>query len=385
MTPRRPSLRLRLLVDLGFLMAAAVMIVGLTTLLLVGADIREFIGPLGALWIGSIAVFVLFGRYLVGRLVLRPIERLTSDADRYAAGDVAAGEPGYEAPELEHLSERYRLMAEELLDAQSHIVRVEKLAGIGRLAAGVAHEVRNPLGALSTYTEVLRHRGLAPDVTDEMRRAIERIECIVRSLLEYARPGQPTGRTDLRSAVETTLDFLTAQGLFRGHDVRSTLTDVPCVAGDRHALEQVVLNLVVNACDAAPASRIWVDLQSRPFEGRHQEARRTGPAGRDASGRRGFSPRPRRPEIANGTAGVLLCVADDGPGVKEADRERIFDPFYTTRDPGKGVGLGLALVARTVHEVGGTVWVDRAREGGAAFKVFLPAAGSLESNAHSHR
>src|SRR6478752_3112619 len=78
MTSRRPSLRLRLLVDLGFLMAAAVMIVGLTTLLLVGADIREFIGPLGALWIGSIAVFVLFGRYLVGRLVLRPIERLTS-------------------------------------------------------------------------------------------------------------------------------------------------------------------------------------------------------------------------------------------------------------------------------------------------------------------
>ena len=155
MTQSRPSLRLRLLVDLGFLMAAAVMIVGLTTLLLVGADVREFIGPLVALWIGSIGVFVLFGRYLVDRLVLRPIERLTSDADRYAAGDVASGERAYEAPELEHLSERYRLMAEELLDAQSQIVRVEKLAGIGRLAAGVAHEVRNPLGALSTYTEVL--------------------------------------------------------------------------------------------------------------------------------------------------------------------------------------------------------------------------------------
>lgn len=385
MTQRRPSLRLRLLVDLGFLMAAAVMIVGLTTLLLVGADVREFIGPLVALWVGSIAVFVLFGRYLVGGLVLRPIERLTSDADRYGAGDVAPGEPGYEAPELEHLSERYRLMAEELLDAQSQIVRVEKLAGIGRLAAGVAHEVRNPLGALSTYTEVLRHRGLAPDVTDEMRRAIERIECIVRSLLEYARPGKPTGRTDLRAAVETTLDFLSAQGLFRGHDVRPTLADVPCVAGDRHALEQVVLNLVVNACDAAPASRIWVDLQSRAFEGRHQEARRAGAPGLDGARRHGFSPRPRRPEIPDGTAGVLLCVADDGPGVHEADRERVFDPFYTTRDPGKGVGLGLALVARTVHEVGGTVWVDRAREGGAAFKVFLPAAGSLESNAHSHR
>jgi signal transduction histidine kinase len=385
MTHRRPSLRLRLLVDLGFLMAAAVIIVGLTTLLLVGADLREFIWPLAALWVGSIGVFVLFGRWLVGRLVLGPIERLTHDADRYAAGDFAAGEPAHEAPELAHLSERYRLMAEELLDAQSQIVRVEKLAGIGRLAAGVAHEVRNPLGALSTYTEVLRHRQLAPDVTDEMRRAIERIECIVQSLLEYARPRKPTGRTDLRAAVETTLDFLSAQGLFREHEVHPALAEVPCVAGDRHALEQVVLNLVVNACDAAPASRIWVDLQSRPYEGRHRESRRAAETGPDGARHREFSPRPRRPEIPDGTAGVLLCVADDGPGVAEADRERVFDPFYTTRDPGKGVGLGLALVARTVHEVGGTVWVDRAREGGAAFKVFLPAAGRLESNAHPHR
>jgi signal transduction histidine kinase len=71
---------------------------------------------------------------------------------------------------------------------------------------------------------------------------------------------------------------------------------------------------------------------------------------------------------------VLLYVADDGPGVPEADRERVFDPFYTTKDPGEGTGLGLAIVARTVHDAGGTVWVDRAREGGAVFKVFLPLA-----------
>ena len=71
----------------------------------------------------------------------------------------------------------------------------------------------------------------------------------------------------------------------------------------------------------------------------------------------------------------MLYVADDGPGVPEADRERIFDPFFTTKQPGEGTGLGLAIVARTVHEAGGVVWVDRAREGGAVFKVFLPLAG----------
>ena len=69
----------------------------------------------------------------------------------------------------------------------------------------------------------------------------------------------------------------------------------------------------------------------------------------------------------------MITIADNGPGIREEDRERVFDPFFTTKEPGKGTGLGLAIVARTVDEAGGIVWVDRAREGGAAFKIFLPA------------
>jgi signal transduction histidine kinase len=72
-------------------------------------------------------------------------------------------------------------------------------------------------------------------------------------------------------------------------------------------------------------------------------------------------------------------VADDGPGVPDEDRERIFDPFFTTKAPGEGTGLGLAIVARTVDDAGGMVWVDRAREGGAVFKVFLPLAGAADA------
>jgi signal transduction histidine kinase len=83
-----------------------------------------------------------------------------------------------------------------------------------------------------------------------------------------------------------------------------------------------------------------------------------------------------------GSPGALLYVADDGPGVPESDRERIFDPFFTTKDPGVGTGLGLAIVGRTVHESGGVVWVDRAREGGAVFKVLLPLAGTTDALAH---
>ncbi|MGH7529639.1 MAG: ATP-binding protein, partial [Gemmatimonadales bacterium] len=91
-----------------------------------------------------------------------------------------------------------------------------------------------------------------------------------------------------------------------------------------------------------------------------------------ASYPRGAERRPARVEFATGEIGALLFVADSGPGVPLADREKIFEPFFTTK--GRGTGLGLAIVARAVHEMGGVVWVDGAREGGAAFKLFFPAA-----------
>jgi signal transduction histidine kinase len=120
----------------------------------------------------------------------------------------------------------------------------------------------------------------------------------------------------------------------------------------------------------------------RRFEPRHAAERRAGPDGRSlGNGRRSWAPRPRRLDLENGTPGAILYVADDGPGVPDVDRERIFDPFFTTKSPGEGTGLGLAIVARTVHEAGGVVWVDRAREGGAVFKVFLPLVGATDASA----
>ena len=104
----------------------------------------------------------------------------------------------YETTEIGELAARYRGMAEELLDAQSHVVRVEKLAGIGRLAAGVAHEIRNPLGALGTYVEVLRRRGSDPDITGEMHVAIGRVDRIVQGLLDYARPERRVAGAEVR-------------------------------------------------------------------------------------------------------------------------------------------------------------------------------------------
>jgi len=291
---------------------------------------------------------------------------------------------------LELLARRYQIMAENLLDAQSQVVRVEKLAGIGRLAAGVAHEVRNPLGALATYVEVLQRRGADPKVTGDMRQAIDRIERIVQGLVDYARPGSAKGAavqraasTDLNAAVRKVMDFLEAQGILRAQRFETRLdARVPLVPGDQHLLEQVIVNLVVNACQANPGGRVVVGTLPKVLVSQRRTATRKDDGdGHEPDPGRTWLPEPRPRELLPGTPGAMLYVADDGPGVPEEDRERVFDPFFTTKDPGQGTGLGLAIVARTVHECGGTVWVDRAREGGAIFKVFLPIADETDAAA----
>ncbi|MGH7631222.1 MAG: sensor histidine kinase [Gemmatimonadales bacterium] len=400
MKPRgRRSLRTELLVNLGLVTSAVALLVGVITALLADADFERTAGALVVLWAGSTAVFVVFGGHVVRRQVLEPLDALAAEAESLAAGRAPTQAPDFETAEFQALADSYRGMAEALLDVQSQIVRVEKLAGLGSLSAGVAHEVRNPLGAIGTYLDLLRRRGADPELAAAMRGAIERIERTVQSLLSYARPDQGAGVADVNAAVEASLEFLGAQALLKAQQVTVRLTaDLPDVAAGRHGLEQVVVNLVINACQAAPGGVLVVSTSGDTYEPRHRVAHRQNePESAEGSRRRRvrdgrWAVRPRRTDVAPGTRGVLLCVADDGPGVPESDRERIFDPFYTTKAPGKGTGLGLAIVARTVHEAGGTVWVDRAREGGAVFKVFLPAARTpaperslVESHAAAHR
>lgn len=378
-----------MLLELGFVTSSAVAMVGLATILITGSDLRATLASLLALWLGSTMVCVLCGAYAVHRLVVGPLRKLTAEADALAVGEFPAHIPQKTA-ELELLAARYRVMAENLLDVQSQVVRVEKLAGIGRLAAGVAHEVRNPLGALGSYVEVLQRRGADPKVTGDMHQAIGRIERIVQGLVDYARPSlngrshREAGTTDLNGAVRTVVDFLDAQGLLRQQQLELSLEpDLPRVRGDQHLLEQVVVNLVVNGCQASPGGRLVVGTLAKAHEtGRRSAVRRDDGAGQQPDPGRAWFPEPRPSDLPPGTRGVMLFVADDGPGVSEADRERVFDPFFTTKDPGRGTGLGLAIVARTVHESGGTVWVDRAREGGAVFKVFLPIASETDAAAH---
>ncbi len=372
----KPALRVELLFYLTFLVAFA-LLVGVATSQLALAISPERGVVLVVIFVAlEVGIFVLYGRSLVTRLVLRPLARVMDTADAVADGDLEARAPDADTRDFATLAERLNRMTDRLLDAQSQLVRSEKLASIGRLAAGVAHEVGNPLGAIGTYVEVLRRRGGDPEVMAGLTRELERVDRIVRSLLDYARPQEdPLVPVDPDKIVRAAFELLRAQGAFR--NVRAD-TDVgmhvPEVMGRAHILEQTLVNLLLNAIDATPlGGSIVIGARRWAYEPGQSLPKRASDPG-DSRFPRVSERRPARVEFADGQPGTLIFVADSGPGVTPEDREQIFEPFYTTKAPGQGTGLGLAIVARSVHDMGGVVWVDNAREGGAAFKLFFPIA-----------
>jgi signal transduction histidine kinase len=374
----KPALRTELLLNLAFLAAVALML-GAVTSLLISVVAPERLFPLVLLVVVlDVLIFIVFGRYLVTRLVLRPMEHLVAATDAVVAGDLAARAPDAETRDFATLAERLNRMTDYLLDARSQLVRSEKLASIGRLAAGVAHEIGNPLGAVGTYVEVLRRRGADPEVVAGLSRELDRIDTIVRSLLDYARPqAEALDLVTPGDVVRGAFELLQSQGALKGVTASLDLTlDVPRIRARAHLLEQVLVNLTLNAVDATSGGGVVVVGARRwAYEPRRAAPRRTSDTPETLFPRLP-SRRPARVEIAAGARGALLFVADAGRGVPPEDRERIFEPFYTTKTPGRGTGLGLAIVARAVDEMGGVVWVETAREGGAAFKLFfLEASG----------
>src|SRR5436853_2405060 len=250
--PAKPALRTELLFYLSFL-AAAALLVGVATLLLATSFAPERTFLLVMLLVAlEVAVFIVFGRHLVNRLVLWPLERVVATADAVADGDLGRRAPDEETRDFAFLSERLNRMTDHLLDAQGQLVRSEKLASVGRLAAGVAHEVGNPLSAIGTYLEVLRRRGADAEVMAGLARELERIDTIVRSLLDYAQPREEALQpVDVAVVVRAAFELLQAQGAIKA--VRATLdlpAELPRIRGHAHALEQALVNLLLNAVDA---------------------------------------------------------------------------------------------------------------------------------------
>ncbi|HJU88763.1 MAG TPA: ATP-binding protein [Gemmatimonadaceae bacterium] len=376
-----PSLRWELLGNLAVLATAALMLA--VASLLVFTGIAESTNA--ALWltllvIADVMIFVVFGGYLVGRLVIRPVDEIVAAAEAIAEGDLGRRAPAMDSVELARLATSLNRMTTRLLEEQTLVVRTEKMASIGRLAAGIAHEIGNPLGAINGYTHLarrrLRDRGLE-DELEAIERETARIDRIVRGLLDYARPRRMTPEAiEIDECVERVTTMLRDQGVLKQVEVRTEIpAGVPALSGDRHELEQALVNLLLNAVDAMQGNgTVTIGARADSLAALRD----------DTAVRKGDSPsvlaeREKNPRVrawlhrvGEPARIVTLTVADSGPGVDPEDVERIFDPFFTTKPPGKGTGLGLAIVARIVDNLGGVVWVRPAREGGAAFVMMFP-------------
>jgi signal transduction histidine kinase len=228
------------------------------------------------------------------------------------------------------------------------LVRAERLAVVGQLAAGLAHEIGNPLAVLSGYMDVLDDPELAAaeraDALVRMGRELDRIQVIMRDLLDFSRaPRAAAGAGDVREALGHVEKLLRPQEKFRDVEVSVILPDDAVeVALETDALTQVLLNLLFNAADAmAGSGRVRVVVES-------------------------------------GDACVAIQVDDSGPGVAADVVGKIFEPFYTTKAAGQGTGLGLAVCDHIVSSVGGEIALGQSELGGARFTVTLPVATAPE-------
>lgn len=401
--PRRRSLRAELLYALTFLTSAALLI----TLWVVAAlgfahGVAEVFWPLLLLVGFSALIFALLGSYLIDRLVLRPLRQVSEVATAIAGGEYARRIPPGETREMSALAYAFNDLTDQLLHnqerlaenvqslhdtneklmrTQRELVQAEKLASIGRLAAGVAHEVGNPLGAVLGYAAVLRRRGADSELIDGVEREARRIDRIVRGLLEYARPASgPKERIDLNASITRVLALLREQGRLEEVEVQLRLEEpLPPVLAGAHKIDQTFVNLLLNAEVAMDGrGRITITTSREVYypSSTVRARRADDPPGVDYSHlrRRRAGARDQGERLVAGDEVVRVVVEDTGPGVPEENMETIFDPFFTTKAPGEGTGLGLAIVASTVAEMGGRVDVSSAEGGGAAFALAFPAA-----------
>ncbi|MDB4881971.1 MAG: ATP-binding region ATPase domain protein [Gemmatimonadetes bacterium] len=379
----RPSLRTELLVNFAILAVAALFFAVATVVLLYDrVEPARGVVYISVLVAADVMVVVAFGGFQIHRLIVRPLRETAAAAEAIASGDLRRRIASQDSLELNQLAESVNRMTERLLEEQAQLVRAEKLASVGRLAAGIAHEIGNPLGALNGYSHILRGHvaanPLALDAVTGFDRETARIDRIVRGLLDYARPRRPTPTPiDINESVRHVVDLLSAQGVLRRVSLRLELAnEAPRVHGERHDLEQLFVNLLLNAAHAVEGTgTVTVRTNCISRSALQEGMVRSG----DSPGEN--APHPPSPRVRRWLESesrpddvVKVVVADSGPGVPVEDRERIFDPFFTTREPGKGTGLGLAIVLRIVENFQGIVWVQSAREGGAAFHLLLPLA-----------
>ena len=338
-------------------------------------DVTDRAAPLVRLFAGYMAAFAIalaFLAYVVlTRLIVRPLESVGRAADRVASGAKQLDVPRGGAREIGELGDSVRAMAvrlradeaalrkkvdeleaatKRLTEAQSHLVRSERLASVGRLAAGLAHEIGNPIAAIMGFEEILLEGGQTPeeqkDFLRRMKNETERINKVLRDLLDFARPEAeaPISSSVVLSASVADVAQDVVALLKPQKTMKSVTINVDASADHKvriapSRLVQVLLNLGMNAGDAMDDKQGTLRFESK----------------------------------ADGDF-IAVSVRDTGPGISSLVKDRLFEPFVTTKEPGQGTGLGLAVCRGIIESAGGTINIDPDYKEGTRFVVRLPKA-----------
>lgn len=315
-------------------------------------------------------VLILFGFFLLSRYLVNPINKLIKMTENISEGNLTRvplflsdkNEVGKLSAALNTLSENLKKekqkideqfktlerQNQQLKQAHKEIIQAEKLASMGRLAAGIAHEIGNPVGIILGYIHMLRDTDIRPsdreDYLNRMEKETERVNLIIRDFLNYSRPGtRAVTEIDLNSILRETVTLVSCQKDFNSISPVFDLSDrLPPIFADSREIQQLMINLILNARDAMPGGGTLTLATTLDTS-----------AGEDK---------------------ICLTIADTGSGIPEEDQNKIFDPFFTTKAEGRGTGLGLSNVHRIVESLQGTIDFTSRPGRGTTFTIRIPVS-----------
>jgi signal transduction histidine kinase len=314
-------------------------------------------------------ILIAFGTFLMSRYLANPIKKLIRLTEDISEGNLESesmflsdrSEFGKLSTALKSMSEKIKeekdKIQEQVLDlekkniqlqqAREEAIQAEKLASLGRLSAGIAHEVGNPLGIIMGYIHMLRNSeitvGKRDDYLNRMESEAERVKSIIQELLDYAHPSSmEIEKINLNDIIQSTYSLVSCQKEFKNIKAIFRLDDaLPPLYANGKQIQQLIVNLVLNARDAMPGG-----------------------------GTLTFTTHLDRPGEEDK---IIFIIADTGEGIPFENRNKIFDPFFTTKEQGKGTGLGLSNTLRIVELSGGKISFDSRPSEGTTFTLIFPA------------
>ena len=323
-------------------------------------------------------VFTFIGFYRISKTIAKPLQRLVKRAEAYQDDNEMFFLSENEESEFNKLSKALNRMLQHIAEdkeklrgavasleaanfdlkkAQKDMIRAEKLASVGRLSAGIAHEIGNPIGIITGYLELLKREDIPNkdriDFILRTEKEILRIDAIIRQLLDLSRPSKEDVKdVPVHAIIEDAVGASRFHPLMSDIDLDLRLSaENDRVKGDPNQLRQVFLNLMINAADAILS------------------------ANNDSKGKISIVSQVQKTVLNGATKemdALKIDYIDNGSGISAENLVNIFDPFFTTKGPGKGTGLGLSVCFMIVEAMGGNIKATSQKGDGATFTVYLP-------------